>query len=62
MSILQKIMEKMYEIVGCPANFVFWVSNGSIRVKLFNESVSIITHDCDLEKLFSGDTLTADTY
>ena len=39
----------------------FWVSNGSIRVKLINESVSIITHDCDLEKLFPGDPLIADT-
>ena len=39
----------------------FWVSNGSIRVKLMNKNVSIITHDCDLEKLFPGDPLIADT-
>ena len=39
----------------------FWVSNRSIRVKLVNENVSIITHDCDLEKLFPGDPLIADT-
>ena len=39
----------------------FWVSNGSIRVKLVNENVSIITYDCDLEKLFPGDPLIADT-
>ena len=39
----------------------FWISNGSIRVKLVNENVSIITHDCDLEKLFPGDPLIADT-
>ena len=38
----------------------FWVSNGSMRVKLVNEKVSIITHDCDLEKLFRGDTFIAD--
>ena len=37
------------------------VSNGSIRVKLVNENVSIITHDCDLENLFPGDPLIADT-
>ena len=29
----------------------FWVSNGSIRVNLASENVSIITHDCDLEKV-----------
>ena len=52
-------MDKMQEIVECQANF--WVSNGSIRVKLVNENVSIITHDCDLEKVFSGDPLVADT-
>ena len=39
----------------------FWVSNGSIRVKLVNENVSTITHDCDLEKLFPGDPLIAGT-
>ena len=39
----------------------FWVSNGSIRVKLINENVSIITHKGDLEKLFPGDPLIADT-
>ena len=39
----------------------FWVSNGSIRVKLVNKNASIITHDCDLEKLFPGDPLIADT-
>ena len=39
----------------------FWVSNGSIRVKLVNENLSIITHDCDLVKLFPGHSLIADT-
>ena len=28
------------------------MSNGSIRVKVKNEAVSIITHDCDLANLF----------
>ena len=37
----------------------FWGSNGSIRVKLVNENVSMITYDCDLEKHFP---LLADTY
>ena len=39
----------------------FWVSNGYIRVKLVNKNFSIITYDCDLEKLFPGDPLIADT-
>ena len=38
----------------------FWISNGSLRIKLYNESVSIITHDCDLEMLFHGNTLIED--
>ena len=39
----------------------FWISNGSIIVKLVNENVSIITRDCDLDKLLPGDPLIADT-
>ena len=61
MSVLQKIMDKMQETVGCQANFVVLRRNGSIRVKLINENVSIITLDCHLEKLFLGDPLIADT-
>ena len=37
----------------------FYVSNGSLRIKLSNESVSMITHDCDLKKLFRGNLLIA---
>ena len=37
----------------------FWVRNESI--KLSNESVAIITHDCDLEKLFLDNSLIGDT-
>ena len=39
----------------------FCISNGSLRVKLVNGNVSILTHDCDLEKLYPGDPLIADT-
>ena len=39
----------------------FWVCNGSIRVKLVNENLSIITHGRDLVKLFHGHSLIADT-
>ena len=38
----------------------FWVTNGSLRIKLSNESVSMITHDCDLEKVFPGNLLIED--
>ena len=38
----------------------FWVRNGSLRIKLSNGSVSIITHDCDLEKLFPDNSLIED--
>ena len=40
----------------------FWVRNGSLRIKLSNGSVSIITHDCDLEKLFPDNSLIEDNY
>ena len=35
-------------------------NNGSIRVKFVKENVSTITNDCDLERLFHGDSLIAD--
>ena len=37
-----------------------WVRNGSLRIKLSNGSVSIITHDYDLEKLFPDNSLIED--
>ena len=38
----------------------FWVRNRSLRIKLSNGSVSIITHDCNLEKLFPNNSLIED--
>ena len=38
----------------------FWVRNRSLRIKLSNGSVSIITHDCNLEKLFPHNSLIED--
>ena len=38
----------------------FWVRNGLLRIKLSNESVAIITHDCYLEKLFPDNSLIED--
>ena len=46
----------MHEILG------LWVSNGSIRVNLEIENVSIITHDFDLENRFPGDPLIPDMF
>ena len=57
----KKLWTKCRKLWDAKRILSFWVSNGSIRVKLVNESVSIITHDCDLEKLFPGDPLIADT-
>ena len=36
------------------------VRNGSLRIKLSNESVSTIGHGCDLEKLFPDNSLIED--
>ena len=57
----KKLWTKCKKLWDAKRILSFWVSNGSIRVKLINENVSIITHDCDLEKLFPGDPLIADT-
>ena len=57
----KKLWTKCKKLWDAKRILSFWVSNGSIRVKLVNENVSIITHDCDLEKLFPGDPLIADT-
>ena len=40
----------------------FWIRNVSLRIKLSNESVSIITHDCDLVKFFPDNSLIVDNY
>ena len=59
-SYYKKFSTKCRKLWNAKRILSFWVSNGSIRVKLINENVSIITHDCDLEKLFPGDPLIAD--
>ena len=39
----------------------FWPSNGSIRLKVTeNSNVRVISHDADLEELFSGNELISD--
>ena len=57
----KKLWTKCKKLWDAKQILSFWVSNGSIRVQLVDENVSIITHDCDLEKLFPGDPLIADT-
>ena len=57
----KKLWTKCKKLWDAKRILSFWVSNGSIRVKLVNENVSIITHDCDLEKLLPGDPLIGDT-
>ena len=49
----KKLWSKCKKLWDAKNILSFWTSNGSIRVKLKNEEVSIITHDCDLENLFS---------
>ena len=49
---------------GWSASYIsaFWIRNGSQRIKLSNKSVSVITHDCDFEKLFPDNSLNEDKY
>ena len=54
----KKLWSKWKELCDVKHILSFLVSNGSIRVKLKNEAVSIITHDCDLANLFPYNPLT----
>ena len=50
-----------YKRLQCACHIsAFWFRNGSLRITLSNEPVSMITHDCDLEKLFPGNPLIED--
>ena len=53
----KKLWTKCRKLWDAKRILSFWVSNESIRVKLVNGNVSIITHDCDWEKLSPGDLL-----
>ena len=57
----KKLWTKCRKLRDAKRVLSFWASNGSVRVKLVNENVSIITCDYDLEKLFPGDPLIPDT-
>ena len=57
----KKLWTKRKKLWDAKRILSFWISNGSIIVKLVNENVSIITRDCDLDKLLPGDPLIADT-
>ena len=56
----KKLWSKSKRLLGAGHISLFWVRNGSLRIKLSNESVSMITHDCDLEKLSPGNPLIKD--
>ena len=56
----KKLWSKCKRLWGAGHISAFWVWNGSLRIKLSNESVSMITHDCDLEKLFPSNPLIED--
>ena len=56
----KKLWSKCRNLWGAGHISAFWVSKGLLRIKLSNESVSIITHDCDLKKLFPGNPLIED--
>ena len=58
----KKLWAKCKQIWDANRILSLWVSNRATRVNLDNENVSIITHDCDLEKLFPSDPLISDTY
>ena len=57
----KKLWSKCKELWNAKQILSFWMSIASIRVKLKNEAVSIITHDCDLANLFP-DNLQIDGY
>lgn len=57
MLVLQGTVVQMPENVECLSHFLFWISNELLRIKLSNEYVFIVSHDCDLERLFPGNPL-----
>ena len=56
----EKLWSKCKSLWSAGHISMFWVRNGSLRIKLSNESVSIITYGRDLEKLFPGNSLIED--
>ena len=56
----KKLWSKCKNLWGAGHISAFWVSKGFLRIKLSNESVSMITHYCNLKKLFPGYPLTED--
>ena len=57
----KKLWSKCKKLWDAKHILSFWVSNGLMRVKLKNEAVSIIMHNCDLANLFP-DNLLIDNY
>ena len=64
MPVLKKIVIKIAVKILWDSKQIlsFWISNGSIRVKLVIKNLSIITHDFNLKKLIPVDPLILDAY
>ena len=58
-SYYKKLWSKCKRLWGA-GHISFWFRNGSLRIKLSSESVSMIPHDFDLEKLSPGNPLIED--
>ena len=56
----KKLWSKCKKLKDAKHILSFWMSNDLIRVKLKNEAVFIITHDCDLANLFPDNRLIDD--
>ena len=55
-----KLWSKCKKLLGAGHISTFWVNKVLLRIKLSNISVSMITNDCDLEKLFPNNPLIED--
>ena len=55
-----KLWSKCKKSLGAGRISAFWVNKVLVRIKLSNKSVSMITPDCDLEKLFPNNPLIED--
>ena len=54
----KKLCSKCNTLWGAGHISTFWVSSGSMRIKLSNENVSMIIRNCDLDELFPSNPLT----
>ena len=55
-----KLCSKCKRLWGASHISAFWVKNGLLRISLSNDSVSMITYNCDLDKLFPNNPFIED--